>query len=143
MTPFHSRLSIRHTNTLPIYLALSLSLSCRPSDSHANTEEAANESGTPEKRTGDRADSDRPDFIKRQETFEGTVEEALPAGSYTYFSVRLDSGAHRWAVVLGGKEQREQSRLRFKSFGLRHDFPSPRLDRSFDEIYFCSLSPAS
>lgn len=124
-----------------ILLAASLAISCHPSSDHLAASKSSGEPETLAVHDDRQSGSGPPEFIERHGIFEGTVEEALPAGSYTYFSVRLDSGEHRWAVVLGGKQQRDEIRLRFESFGVRHNFKSPRLDREFDEIYFCSLSP--
>lgn len=126
-----------------IILASSLSTACHSGSDDVTKKNSPHGPEASDVRDDGRVGSGRPEFVKQQGAFEGMVEEVLPAGSYTYFSVRLDSGESRWAVVLGGKEQRDSDRLRFKSFGIRHNFPSPRLNREFDEIYFCSLDSTS
>ncbi|WP_437967141.1 hypothetical protein WMF04_47620 [Sorangium sp. So ce260] len=71
----------------------------------------------------------------------GTVEERLPAGSYTYLSVRPDSGAPLWAVTLGGGHP-VGARVSLRSFGRRTDFASRRLQRTFPVLVFGVVSRA-
>ncbi|MFV8751571.1 hypothetical protein ACNOYE_13590 [Nannocystaceae bacterium ST9] len=65
----------------------------------------------------------------------GEVVERLDAGGYTYLAVRTDDARIRWAVVaLGSPAVGERVHLR--SFGLRREFRSKRLDRVFEELLF-------
>jgi hypothetical protein len=75
-----------------------------------------------------------------QEHFDGTVEEVLPAGSYTYFRLRVAEGDERW-VVISGRTDREAKRLAVASFSHHEDFVSKRLDRSFHNLYFAAVDP--
>jgi hypothetical protein len=66
---------------------------------------------------------------------EGTVEERLPAGGYTYLAVRSASGRRTWAVTMGrGADVGE--RVQVRSFGRRVSFFSRRLQRTFPELVF-------
>jgi hypothetical protein len=69
----------------------------------------------------------------------GTVEERLPAGSYTYLRVRQDDGAGAWTVTLG-PGAKVGDRVLVKSFGRQTDFVSGRLHRTFPELVFGVVS---
>lgn len=75
-----------------------------------------------------------------QERFDGTVEEVLPAGSYTYFRLRVAEGDERW-VVISGRADRDAERLAVSTFAHHEDFVSKRLDRSFHNLYFAAIEP--
>ncbi|MBC8070794.1 MAG: hypothetical protein IAG13_20880 [Deltaproteobacteria bacterium] len=75
-----------------------------------------------------------------QERFGGTVEEVLPAGSYTYFRLRVAEGDERW-VVISGAADRDAERLAVATFSHHEDFVSRRLDRSFHNLYFAAIDP--
>ena len=70
---------------------------------------------------------------------EARVESQLVAGSYTYVELRGDDSTHHWAVTLG-RAPPAGSRVRVRSFGHRHDFYSPRLQRTFPELVFGIVS---
>jgi hypothetical protein len=71
--------------------------------------------------------------------FEGKVQEQLRAGPYTYCSVRRDDGALVWVVTMGRGEP-PGTRVQVVSFGRRTDFPSSRLNRTFAELCFGTVS---
>ena len=71
----------------------------------------------------------------------GTVEERLPAGSYTDLAVRPDSGGPMWAVTLGGGHP-VGARVSVRSFGRRTEFASRRLQRTFPVLVFGVVSRA-
>lgn len=71
----------------------------------------------------------------------GTVAERLSAGSYTYLSVKTADGPH-WVVTLGEGEA-VGTAVTVHSFGIRRAFRSRRLDRTFDELRFGIVRPAS
>ncbi|HWB75578.1 MAG TPA: hypothetical protein VG755_11505 [Nannocystaceae bacterium] len=73
--------------------------------------------------------------------FEGIVRERLPAGSYLYLAVEQDDRL-RW-IATTGSDAELGTRVRVQSMGVRHDFHSRRLDRSFDELVFGVVSPAA
>ncbi len=72
----------------------------------------------------------------------GRVVERLVAGSYTYVALERDDGRRAWAVTLG-RGAPEGARARVRSFGVKKNFYSARLRRTFPELIFGSLSPAS
>lgn len=72
--------------------------------------------------------------------FEGIVRERLPAGSYLYLAVEHDDRL-RW-IATTGSDAELGARVRVQSMGVRHDFHSRRLDRSFDELVFGVVVPA-
>lgn len=71
----------------------------------------------------------------------GRVEERLEAGSYTYLGVRRDDGSRFWAVTLG-RGQPQGARVNIRSYGRRTDFRSARLQRTFPELVFGTVSRA-
>lgn len=75
-----------------------------------------------------------------QARFGGTVEEVLPAGSYTYFRLRVAEGDERW-VVISGHADRDAERLVVSTFSHHEEFVSKRLDRSFHNLYFAAIEP--
>lgn len=66
------------------------------------------------------------------------VEERLDAGSYSYLALRADDGARLWAVTLGDGAP-AGARVAVRSLGMRRDFYSRRLDRSFPELVFAMV----
>jgi hypothetical protein len=80
----------------------------------------------------------------RSAEWTGIVETTLPAGSYTYLSVRevdvTGDAALRW-VVTPGPGVHAGSTVTIHSWGVRKDFYSRRLDRTFSELEFASVSP--
>jgi hypothetical protein len=66
---------------------------------------------------------------------EGTVEERLLAGGYTYLAVRSASGRRTWAVTIG-RGASEGDRVVVRSFGRSASFFSRRLQRTFPELVF-------
>lgn len=73
--------------------------------------------------------------------FEGIVRERLPAGSYLYLAVEHGDRL-RW-IATTGSDAELGTRVHVQSMGVRHDFHSRRLDRSFDELVFGVVSPAA
>lgn len=71
----------------------------------------------------------------------GRVVERLSAGSYTYLSVKTVDGP-LWVVTLGDGEA-VGTAVTVKSFGIRREFRSRRLERTFDELRFGIVRPAS
>jgi hypothetical protein len=69
----------------------------------------------------------------------GTVEERIPAGGYTYLSVRRRDGTSVWVVTLG-PGARPGDRVDVQSFGRKTSFVSARLHRTFPELVFGVLS---
>ena len=82
-----------------------------------------------------------PDVEIDHRELEGTVAERLPAGHYTYLSVHTEGGP-QWVVTLGEGEA-VGTEVTVKSFGLRRAFRSRRLDRTFDELRFGVVRPAT
>ena len=80
----------------------------------------------------------------RSVEWSGTVETKLPAGSYTYLAVReadaTGDAALRW-VATTGPGVHAGSPVTVHSWGVRKGFYSRRLDRSFSELEFGSVSP--
>ena len=70
---------------------------------------------------------------------EARVESKLEAGSYTYVELRGDDASRYWAVTLG-RAPPPGSRVRVRSFGRRSDFYSARLQRTFPELVFGTVS---
>ncbi len=79
------------------------------------------------------------DFSK--EIFTGTVTERVAAGPYTYLSVRPETGAARWAVVLGDGPPAGR-RVVVTVYGTQQDFVSARLDRTFSTLAFSRVQDA-
>jgi hypothetical protein len=63
------------------------------------------------------------------------VAEVLPAGSYTY--LRLEGQPETWFVVTD--RARPGETVAWRGFAEVHDFPSRRLDRTFDHLVFASI----
>jgi hypothetical protein len=78
-------------------------------------------------------------FVITQEEFEGKVEERVPAGSYTYFGLRLPDASRRWVVAMGARHRNAQ-KLAVTSYGHRSDYYSRRTGRTFDRLYFVSVN---
>jgi hypothetical protein len=70
---------------------------------------------------------------------DGTVEERLPAGSYTYLLVRRADGTSVWTVTVGAGA-RVGERVTVQSFGKKTGFVSARLHRTFPELVFGVVS---
>lgn len=68
-------------------------------------------------------------------TFGGEVLQRIRTGSYAYMEVRTPSGEQRWVVTLG-EGAPEGSQVEVRAFGVRHDFESKRLSRTFDHLIF-------
>ena len=68
------------------------------------------------------------------DTFAGVVQEAIPAGGYTYLRVATQAG-DRWVATMG-KGAPVGHRVQVKNMGTRHDFHSRRLGRRFEELAF-------
>lgn len=97
------------------------------------TVEAAPIGGSPLAGIAPVADADR--------DFEGIVRERLPAGSYLYLAVEHGDRL-RW-IATTGSDAELGTRVRVQSMGVRHDFHSRRLHRSFDELVFGVVVPAA
>jgi len=67
--------------------------------------------------------------------FAGVIRERLDAGSYTYLLVTTADGRERWVVTLG-EGAPVGSNVDIVNMGLRHDFRSRRLARTFDRLVF-------
>jgi hypothetical protein len=67
--------------------------------------------------------------------FAGEVREHLDAGSYTYLLVTTDEGGREWIVTLGDGAP-VGSRVDIVNMGVRTDFRSRRLARTFDRLVF-------
>lgn len=65
----------------------------------------------------------------------GRVTERLDAGSYTYVLVDDGEGDPTWVVTLGGAEP-VGTPVKVTRFGVRDDFRSARLERTFDHLVF-------
>jgi hypothetical protein len=78
------------------------------------------------------------EFVRQHEEFSGTVEQALAAGSYTYFALRTPSGQLRWVVTMS-RAHRDAKWLYVESFGSREGFASAKLQRRFELLYFVSV----
>ena len=67
--------------------------------------------------------------------FTGKVTERLPAGSYCYLQVQTQGGDEHWVATVG-KGHAIGTAVRVKSMGVREDFRSRRLMRTFDRLLF-------
>ena len=101
---------------LAIILALSISTSACAKDDTA--------SGPPT--------MEEPDV---EPVFAGEVLQRIRTGSYAYLEVRTAAGEKRWVVTLGQGAPRG-SEVEVRAFGVRHDFKSKRLGRTFDHLVF-------
>jgi hypothetical protein len=76
-----------------------------------------------------------------EQTFDGEVREALPAGPYVYLAVTRQDGSEAWVTTLKRTAPEPGARVRVKSFGSRRDFHSKRLGRSFETLSFGIVYP--
>ncbi len=67
--------------------------------------------------------------------FAGEIRERVDAGSYTYMLVTTDAGAREWVVTLGAGAP-VGTRVDIVNMGVRSDFRSRRLARTFDRLVF-------
>jgi opacity protein-like surface antigen len=74
------------------------------------------------------------------ESFDGTVDEVIAVSAYTYFRVDV-AGEKRWVVSLK-KPFTAGQRVHVTSFGRQKDFASPKLHRTFNELYFAVVTQA-
>jgi hypothetical protein len=70
-----------------------------------------------------------------EKRFGGLVKEALPAGGYTYLRIACDDAVDRWVVTMT-RQIEQGARVDVRNMGVRRDFRSKRLDRTFDEVVF-------
>lgn len=70
------------------------------------------------------------------EPLHGEVAEVIDAGDYTYFRL---IGVDVWAVVRGAAPAPGKT-VEARVFARRSDYPSPHLDRIFDQIIFVHIS---
>jgi hypothetical protein len=70
----------------------------------------------------------------------GEIVEILRAGTYTYASVACDDGTTRWVVTMR-RGLSVGHRVDVTNMGVRRDFHSKRLDRTFDELVFGVVRP--
>jgi len=70
----------------------------------------------------------------------GVVQEVLATGHYTYFRIRPEQGADRWAVVFGATASQPGDPLSLRVHGHSADFHSRRLGRDFKDLYFAGLA---
>lgn len=70
----------------------------------------------------------------------GTVAETMDAGGYTYLRLQTGSG-EKWAAVTEAKVA-VGSTVTITNASVMHNFTSPTLKRTFDEILFGSLGTA-
>jgi hypothetical protein len=70
--------------------------------------------------------------------FDGIVRERLPAGTYVYLAVEHDQRL-RWVATTGSTAE-PGTPVHVQSMGMRHDFHSRRLSRTFDELVFGVVS---
>lgn len=124
---------ISSLRSLPWSLALLVAACGAAEPPIAKTVEATPTNGPPLAGIAPVADADR--------DFEGIVRERLPAGSYLYLAVE-HGDRMRW-IATTGSDAELGTRVRVQSMGVRHDFHSRRLDRSFDELVFGVVSPAT
>jgi hypothetical protein len=74
------------------------------------------------------------------ESVDGTVTEVIAVSSYTYFHVDV-AGEERWVVSLK-KPFVAGQRVHVTSFGRQKDFASPKLHRTFPDLYFAVVTQA-
>jgi hypothetical protein len=76
------------------------------------------------------------------EKLRGRIVELLRAGSYTYASVAAADGTTRWVVTMKrGLSLGDE--VEVKNMGTQRGFRSKRLGRTFDELVFGVVRPAS
>ncbi|NUP07932.1 MAG: hypothetical protein HOW73_17950 [Polyangiaceae bacterium] len=69
-------------------------------------------------------------------SFEGEVVERLDAGTYLYFAVEDAAGVSRWVTTLRTTSAAVGDTVKVNSFGVRDEFRSKRLSRTFDRLHF-------
>lgn len=70
-----------------------------------------------------------------EKSFGGVATERLAAGPYLYFAVD-NGGARRWVATLRTSEAKVGDWVSVNSFGVRENFVSKRLDRTFERVHF-------
>ena len=75
------------------------------------------------------------DELDVERVFAGQVLQRIRTGSYAYLEVRIPSGEKRWVVTLG-QGAPTGSEVEVRAFGVRHDFESKRLGRTFEHLVF-------
>jgi type IV secretory pathway VirB2 component (pilin) len=78
------------------------------------------------------------------ESFDGTVDEAIAVSGYTYFHVDVAGGSdheQRWVASLK-KPFVAGQRVHVTSFGRQQEFASPKLHRTFNDLYFAVVTNA-
>lgn len=68
--------------------------------------------------------------------FAGVVREARGAGAYVYLLVADDLGGQRWVATHARIGAEPGAAVDVRTFAVRTDFRSPRLDRTFDRLLF-------
>jgi hypothetical protein len=72
--------------------------------------------------------------------FDGTVIERLDVGPYAYLAVVDTDSIARWAVTLALEAPSVGDDVHVKSFGMKEQFVSPHLGRTFDRLHFATVS---
>lgn len=75
--------------------------------------------------------------------FEGRVLQILPAGSYSYCEVEREGAPPAWVATLGRPSLRPGDRAHVVAYAHSLDFESRHLGRTFDELRFGMVLPAS
>lgn len=70
-----------------------------------------------------------------EKSFSGVVNERLVAGPYLYFGVDAAEG-RRWVATLRTSGAKLGDWVNVSSFGVRENFMSKRLDRTFERVHF-------
>lgn len=65
----------------------------------------------------------------------GSVREVLVTGHYTYVRIERDDAPAAWVVTLGESHQLGDA-VEARVFGVKRDFRSARLGRTFDTLHF-------
>ena len=71
----------------------------------------------------------------------GRVQEVARAGSYTYLRVTCDDAVERWVVTMR-RGFSVGAQVDIKNMGMRRDFRSNKLGRTFDELIFAVVRPS-
>ena len=72
--------------------------------------------------------------------FDGTVTERLDVGPYAYLAVVDGDSIARWAVTLAIEAPAFGDEVHVKSFGMKEQFFSRHLGRTFDRLHFATVS---